>query len=159
MEISRKRRLFLKGTLGATTVGLAVSAGLITPSVVMAEWPASAFKAEKTDDALSSLFGSSAAENSDKIVVKAPEVAENGAVVPVSITTGLSGIEQVALISSNNARPLTSTYDFLDPALAGYISTRVKMGKSGDLIAVVKAGGKLHTAKTSVKVTMGGCGG
>lgn len=159
MEISRKRRLFLKGSMSAGTVGLAISAGLITPSLVMAEWPASAFKAEKAEDSIKNLYGSNDAAESDKITVKAPEVAENGAVVPVSITIDMTGIESVALISSNNARPLTSSYDFLDPAVAGFVSTRVKMGKTGDLVAVVKAGGKLYTAKTSVKVTMGGCGG
>ncbi len=158
MDISRKRRLFLKSSLTAGSIGLAVSAGLITPSAVMAAWPKQAFNAEKTEDAIKKLYGADATA-SDKISIKAPEVAENGAVVPVTVKTDLPDVSSIAIMSSKNARPLTSSYDFLDNSVSAFVSTRIKVGKSGDLIAVVKAGDKVYTAKTSVKVTMGGCGG
>ena len=158
MNISEKRRLFLKGSVTAGTLGVAVSAGLITPTTVMAKWAESAFLADKTEDAIKNLFGSNNAENSSAVTINAPEVAENGAVVPVTVESSLKDIESIAIFSQNNARPLTCSYDFLDSNVSGFVSTRIKVGKSGDLTAVVKAGGKLYSAKTPVKVTLGGCG-
>ena len=83
---------------------------------------------------------------------------ENGAVVPVTITASMAGVESIALLAAKNASPLTSSY-MLGKGAEGYVSTRVKMGKTSDVIAVVKAGGKVYTNKKEVKVTIGGCGG
>ena len=158
MTISTRRRLFLKNSLAVGTIGLAVSAGLITPAAVLAaDWPKAAFDADKAGDALKNLFGSDQMADTDKVSIKAPDVAENGAVVPVTISTTLENVEQIALVASNNAKPLSASYD-LQPGVKGFVATRIKVGKSGDLIAVVKSDGKLFSAKRAVKVTLGGCG-
>ncbi len=155
---SMKRRIFLRGTLATGAVGMAVSAGLLTPRSVLAAWPKSAFEAKDVNSALTGLFGSSDLAGSDKIKIKAPDIAENGAVVPISVTTDISGVESISIIAEKNAAPLSASYD-MGPNTEGYVSTRIKMGKTSSVIAVVKAGGKLYSTGKEVKVTIGGCGG
>jgi sulfur-oxidizing protein SoxY len=110
------------------------------------------------DGALNGLFGSSDLTGSDNIKIKAPDIAENGAVVPVSVTTDISGASSISIIAEKNAQPLAASFD-LGPGTEGYVSTRIKMGKTASVIAVVKADGKLHSTGKEVKVTIGGCGG
>lgn len=153
-----KRRTFLKGTVASGMLGVAVSAGLLTPRMVLAAWPESAFAAKNIDDALNALLGSASTADSSNIDIKAPDIAENGAVVPITVSTSISGVESIAVLIKENPAPLACSYD-LSASAEGFISCRVKMGKTSDLIAVVKSGGKLHSAKKTVKVTIGGCGG
>jgi len=155
--MNTKRRLFLKGSMAAGAAGVAMSAGLLTPGMVLAAWNEGAFKAKSVDDALAALLGSSKTEPG-KIKVKAPDIAENGAVVPVTVSTDMSGVDTIAILASKNNTPLTSSYT-LGAGTLPFISTRIKMGKTGKVIAVVKAGGKLYSASKEVKVTIGGCGG
>lgn len=155
---SMKRRIFLKGSLATGAIGIAVGAGLITPRMVLAAWPKAAFDSKSVDGAIDSLFGKSTLTGSDKIKIKAPDIAENGAVVPISIETDIDGVESISLIAENNATPLTSSF-VLGKGTLAYIATRIKMGKTGNVIAVVKAGNKLYSASKEVKVTIGGCGG
>ncbi len=156
--INMKRRTFLKGSVAAGAVGAAVSAGLLTPRVVLAAWPSAAFEAKSVDSALDALMGSHAVESSDKISIRAPDIAENGAVVPVSVTAPMSNIDTISIIAEKNAAPLTAAFK-LGKGAEGYVSTRIKMGKTSNVIAVVKAGGKMYSASKEVKVTIGGCGG
>jgi len=153
-----KRRIFLKGSLATGAIGIAVSAGLITPRMVLAAWPKAAFDSKNVDGAINSLFGKSTLTSSDKIKIKAPDIAENGAVVPISIETDIDGVESISLIAAKNATPLTSSF-VLGKGTLAYIATRIKMGKTANVIAVVKAGNKLYSASKEVKVTIGGCGG
>jgi len=155
--MSMKRRTFLKGTLAAGTVGMAVSAGLLTPRAVMAAWPKDAFEAKSMDEAMQATVGSTSASAGD-ISIKAPDIAENGAVVPVTVSTSISGVESISIFAKENGNPLTSSY-MLGSNTEGFVSTRIKMGKTSDVIAVVKADGKLYNATKEVKVTIGGCGG
>jgi sulfur-oxidizing protein SoxY len=97
-------------------------------------------------------------DKSDKIKIKAPDIAENGAVVPVSVTTSIDGVSSISLFADKNALPLTANFE-LGPGTEGYVSTRIKMGKTANVIAVVKAGDKLFSSSKEVKVTIGGCGG
>ena len=76
----------------------------------------------------------------------------------MSVKTDIENIEMVALLVSKNSTPLAATYEF-SPDMKGFISTRVKVGQTCDLVAVVKSDGKLFTAKKAIKVTLGGCGG
>jgi len=156
--INKQRRILLKGSLTASALGVAVGAGLLAPGSVLAAWPEKAFKAKAMPEMLQELMGAGAAEESGDIKIKAPDIAENGAVVPVTITTSIAGAESIALIAVNNPAPLIASYD-LGEGAEGFVSTRIKMGKSGDVVAVVKSGGKLYSAKKEVKVTIGGCGG
>ena len=110
------------------------------------------------DDAISGLFGSSAAPANTGITIKAPLQAENGAVVPISISTTLPNVEAIAILVDKNATPLISNVSLMNGA-EGYFSARMKMGKTSDVKVVVKSAGKLHTASQQVKVTVGGCGG
>jgi len=153
-----QRRTFLKGSLASGTVAVAVSAGLLTPGAVMAAWPKTAFEAEDMQKAMSDLFGSAQTTPSDDISIKAPDIAENGAVVPVSVETGIGGVEEIAIIAEKNGTPLAANFKLADNA-KGYVSTRIKMAKTSNVIAVVKAGGKAYSARKEVKVTIGGCGG
>lgn len=158
MQINRKRRILLKGSLAASAVGMAVGAGLLTPRSVLAAWPQAAFEAKMVPDALQALLDGSSPESSADIKIKAPDIAENGAVVPVTISSTIEGVESIALLAANNPVPLVANY-VLGEGAAPFVSTRIKMGKSGDVIAVIKAGGKLYNASKGVKVTIGGCGG
>jgi len=158
MSMNIKRRVFLKSSLAAGTLGVAAGAGLLTPQAVVAAWNEKAFKSESVDDALNAAMGSSSNTASESIKIKAPDIAENGAVVPVSVSSEMTGVESIALLAAGNNTPLVATF-MLGEGAAPDVSTRIKMGKTGDVIAVVKAGGKLHSARKSVKVTIGGCGG
>ncbi len=158
MKFDTKRRVFLKGSVAATSVGVALGAGLLTPGAVLAAWNKSAFEAKAIDKAIGAAAGSPTTTPSDKITIKAPDIAENGAVVPVSIKAGLDGVTSIALLVEKNANPLSAIFHLPEGTLPE-VSTRVKMGKTSDVIAVVKAGGKLYSARKGVKVTIGGCGG
>jgi sulfur-oxidizing protein SoxY len=154
-----KRRSFLKGTLATGAAAVAVNAGLLTPSTVLADWNAKAFNAKKTDEALSNMYGSSSMADSGDINLKAPAIAENGAVTPITVdATKMKGVESISIFASKNPLPLVCEYAFASAA-EGFVSTRIKMGETQNVLAVVKAGGKLYKAQQEVKVTIGGCGG
>ena len=156
--MNSKRRTLLKGTLAAGAVGVAASAGLLTPRAVLAAWPKGAFDAKGVDASLDNLYGMSGASESDKVSLKAPDIAENGAVVPITVSSSIANAESISIFVAKNPSPLTSSYA-LGSGTEGYIATRIKMGKTSDIVAVVKAGGKLYSTKKEVKVTIGGCGG
>ena len=156
--MNQNRRVLLKGSLAAGAVDAAVSVRLLSPKAVMAAWSKEAFEAKDVNAAMTGSMGSANAAASDKIKLKAPDIAENGAVVPITVTSNIDGTTHMSILVANNNTPLTSTYE-LGPTTEAYISTRVKMGKTSDVIAVVKADGKLFSTKKEVKVTIGGCGG
>lgn len=150
------RRNVLKGAGGAGMLSVAVAAGLLKPTQVLAAWNQAAFTATQRNATLAAIGGDKA-EASDKITVKAPDIAENGSVVPVEITANLPGLESIAILSEKNTNPLVGLYKMTDTD--GYLSTRIKMGATANVRAIVKAGGKTYTAAKEVKVTVGGCGG
>jgi len=154
-----KRRTFLKAGLATGATAVAVNAGILAPNTVLAAWNEAAFKTKTVDEGMSAVYGSAAAADSADIKLKAPAIAENGAVVPVEVdATAMKGVESIAIFVSKNAVPLACTYKFSGSAV-GFAAVRVKMGETQDVVAVVKAGGKLFKAKSEVKVTIGGCGG
>lgn len=154
-----KRRSFLKGTLATGAAAVAVNAGLLTPSTVLADWNKKAFDAKKVDDALNGMYGTTTATASGDISLKAPAIAENGAVTPITIDASkMKGVESISIVASKNPMPLVCEYSFASAA-EGYVSTRIKMGETQNVVAIVKAGGKLYKAEQEVKVTIGGCGG
>jgi sulfur-oxidizing protein SoxY len=153
-----QRRTFLQGSLAGGAVAVAVGAGLLSPRNVLAAWPSAAFEAKSVQDAMSSLFGSADSTASGDIQIKAPDIAENGAVVPVSVSTSIGNTNKIAIIAEKNGQPLAASFE-LGQGTKGFISTRIKMGKTSDVIAVVEAGGKRFSARKNVKVTIGGCGG
>ncbi len=151
--MNQLRRTFLK-LLG---VGLAVGAGLLkTGAALAATWNKAGFDSKAVADALKSLGVSNPAESRD-IIITAPEIAENGAVVPVAVTSKIPNTQSISIIAEKNPFPLSSTFDFSNGAEA-YVSTRLKMGQTSNVRAVVKADGKFFYAVKEVKVTIGGCG-
>jgi sulfur-oxidizing protein SoxY len=158
MSTDTKRRLFLKGSVAASALGVAVGAGLLTPQAVLAAWPEAAFTAKEVGAAAKELLGTDATTESADINVKAPDIAENGAVVPITVETSIEGVESIAIMASENPVPLVANFVMGEGAL-GFSGTRIKMGKTGDVVALVKAGDTVYTARKNVKVTIGGCGG
>jgi len=155
---SINRRTFLKGTLAGSVLAVAASAGLLTPTrVLAAAWPAAAFDAKSIDDALKALYGTSATADSKAIAIKAPLQAENGAVVPIAVSTTLPNVEAISIMVAGNNQPLVANVNLA--GAEGYFSARMKMGKTSDVKVIVKSGGKLHMAGQQIKVTVGGCGG
>jgi sulfur-oxidizing protein SoxY len=121
-----------------------------------AEWNQDAFSAKAVNDALKSLGASNMIESKD-IVITAPEIAENGAVVPVAVASKIPNTQSISIIAEKNPFPLAASFNVANGS-EGYVSTRLKMGETSNVRAVVKADGKFYTAVKEVKVTIGGCG-
>jgi sulfur-oxidizing protein SoxY len=146
-----KRRLFLKSAMAGSAVATAVGAGLLTPSMVFAN--SAAFKA-KSAAAGTAVAG--AGKGSFKF--KAPKIAENGAVVPMTVDASkMDGVTNVSIMVMKNGTPLAASFNLT--GAQGYVSTRVKMGKTSPVVALVTAGGSTTAVTQEVKVTIGGCGG
>ena len=121
------------------------------------KYPEEAFKQKSEADAIKLLYGKTP-EASDKIKLDAPEIAENGAVVPVSVTTTLADVTSISFLVSENPNALVASYK-IPAGTVPSVANRIKMAKTSNVIVVVEAGGKLYSATKEVKVTVGGCGG
>jgi sulfur-oxidizing protein SoxY len=152
------RRAFLKNAGAIGTVAVAIAAGVLKPvAAFAAAWNTLAFTAKDPAEAIKNAGYSGAAESSD-IVIKAPDIAENGAVVPVTATSNIPGTTSMAIFVEKNPAPMIANFEFSNGA-EPYISTRIKMAKTSLVRVSVKAGGKNYTSSREVKVTIGGCGG
>lgn len=151
--MNMKRREMLKFS---ALIGLMASAGLIT-DVQAAEWNKAAFDSKSVDEVLK-LLGGSGSEKSSAVTLNAPDIAENGAVVPVGITTTLANVEQMAILVEKNPSALSAQFTLM-PGMEPMVVTRVKMAQTSNVYAAVKSGGKWFVAVKEVKVTLGGCGG
>jgi sulfur-oxidizing protein SoxY len=145
-----KRRQFVS-FFGTALVALAA-----LPRLVLA-WP-KAFSETSTDGVKAELFPGMEAKTSDLITLKAPAIAENGAVVPITVSTDLPEVTKIALVVNENPNPLAASFN-LTPQSVPTVSTRLKMGKTTMVTALVSAGGQLYSVEQEVKVTIGGCGG
>ena len=152
------RRKFLKTATYVGATASAIGAGVLVPQRVLGAYDAAAFAAKDVNGAISASMGTDQHTASDAIKLKAPDIAENGAVVPVTVSSSMSNVEAISIIASANPSPLTSSYQ-LSPACEAFVSTRIKMVKTSNVIAVLKADGKLYSTTKEVKVTIGGCGG
>jgi sulfur-oxidizing protein SoxY len=121
-----------------------------------ANWNKAGFESKALADVMKSL-GATGATDSKDIIITAPDIAENGAVVPVAITSRLPNTQQISIVAEKNPFPLAATFDVTGGG-EGYVSVRIKMGQTSDVWAVVKADGKYFTARKEVKITVGGCG-
>lgn len=151
------RRSFLQTALGAAQLSLLLKLGL-SPRCVLASWPAKGFRAENLADAEQVLFGDAAIEDTERVRISAPDVAENGANVPVELQIELDSPRTVVLFAEKNPYPLLARARLtpaLDPAA---LALRVKMAGSGDLVAVVETDGGYYRSRVPVEVTTGGCG-
>lgn len=156
--MSMNRRHFLKGTSGATVMALAASAGLlVTRAAEAAAWNEAAFKTKTLAETVKALGGQAATESKD-IQITSPDIAENGAVVPVSVTSKLANVESISILVEKNPNSLAASFN-IPAGTEPFVSTRVKMGQTSNVHAVVKAGGQYYFTTKEVKVTLGGCGG
>jgi sulfur-oxidizing protein SoxY len=153
------RRLFLQGAGLVALVGFGNIPFSLAPAFAAAndKYPEEAFKQKNESDAIKSLYGKTP-EASDKIKLDAPEIAENGSVVPVSMTTSLADVSSISFLVSENPVALVASYK-LPAGTVPSVSNRIKMAKTSNVIVLVEAGGKLYSATKEVKVTVGGCGG
>ncbi len=153
------RRNALKAGGGTTVMALMISAGLIKPSDAYAlDWNKSAFETKNLNDTVKALGGMSATESKDISFVNAPDIAENGAVVPVGAQSKIPKTEMIAILVEKNPNSLAAMFTIPEGTEA-IVSTRVKMGQTSNIHAVVKADGKFYFATKEIKVTLGGCGG
>jgi sulfur-oxidizing protein SoxY len=157
--IDSTRRLILKGAAVLALMGLAGIRFGLTPALAAAndKYPEDAFKQKNSDDAIKSLYGKTA-EASDKVKLDAPEIAENGAVVPISVSSTLADVTSISILVAENPNALAASYKIPAGTIPN-VANRLKMAKTSNVIAVVEAGGKLYSATKEVKVTVGGCGG
>lgn len=152
------RRKFLCALAISSAYVGSFAAGWLRPvQLLAAEWNKAAFDAKVLADALKSIGATSVAD-SDQIQLKAPEIAENGAIVPVEITSRIPGTQTIYIVADKNPQPLVAIFDVASP-MEPFISTRIKMGESSKVRALVKADGKFYVTTQEVKVTIGGCGG
>jgi sulfur-oxidizing protein SoxY len=132
-------------------------AGFVLPIKAFAAWNKDAFGAKTAADALKGLGVGASAESKD-VVIEAPQIAENGAVVPIEVTSNVPNTRSIAVVIEKNPFPLASKFEF-GPNAVPYVKVNVKMGESSWVRVVAEAGGKYFTASKEVKVTIGGCGG
>jgi sulfur-oxidizing protein SoxY len=136
----------------------AIALGLLRPwAALAASWNKDAFGAKTPADALKGI-GASNAQASKDVVIEAPQIAENGAVVPIEITSNVPGTTSIAVLIDKNPSPLISKFDFMEGALP-FVKLNVKVGESSDVRAIAQAGGRSYVATKEIKVTIGGCGG
>ena len=153
------RRLILQGAITVALVGLGNLPFSLAPALAAAndKYPEDAFKQKGDADAIKALYGRTA-EPSDKVKLDAPEIAENGAVVPITVSSTLADVTSISVLVAENPNALAASYRIPGGTLPS-VASRLKMAKTTNVIAIVEAGGKLYSATKEVKVTVGGCGG
>jgi len=158
--MNSRRRNFLQTGGGMTLLTMLAATGWLKPHDAAAAdgWNAAAFDTKSMDDTMKALGGGTPVPSKAITFVQTPDIAENGAVVPVGITSAIPNTQSIAILIEKNPNMLAAMFDIpagTDPS----VSTRVKMGQSSNIIALVKADGKYYYAAKEVKVTLGGCGG
>jgi len=134
----------------------AVAAGLLRPGLAWS-WNKAAFESKALAEAMKTIGAANPTESRD-IVITAPDIAENGAVVPIAVTSKIPGTQSISILAEKNPFPLAATFD-ITPGAEPYVSIRLKMGQTSNVYAVVKAAdGKAYSSVKEVKVTIGGCG-
>jgi sulfur-oxidizing protein SoxY len=156
---SATRRLILQGAASVALVGLGNIPFGLTAAFAAAndKYPEDAFKQKSEAEAIKALYGKTA-EASDKVKLDAPEIAENGSVVPISVSTTLADVTSISFLVSENPNALAASYR-ISAGTVPSVANRLKMAKTSNVTAIVEAGGKLYSATKEVKVTVGGCGG
>lgn len=155
--MNNQRRNVLKTGTGAAVLGALAAAGIIKPGIALAEWNKSAFEAKSMADTLKALGAAQPIDSKD-VQVTGPDIAENGAVVPVGVTSAIPGTTLMAILIEKNPNALAASFT-LPAGTEANVQTRVKMGQTSNIYALVKAGDKFFVATKEIKVTLGGCGG
>lgn len=157
-QIDSGRREALKAGSVTAIFSLFVAAGLVKPGTAHAAWNQAAFGGKNMDSVLKGLGGASAAPTKDVTWGSTPEIAENGAVVPITVTSNLPKTESISILVEKNPSLLAASFT-IPAGTDATVGTRVKMGESSQIYALIKADGKFYVANREIKVTLGGCGG
>ena len=152
------RRNFLKKTASIGTFCVFSISTLFIPKNAQGKWLEENFKADSFDKSLKHLFNDAEIIDSNKIKLKLPKTAENGAVVPITIKSNLDNINKIYILVEKNPVPLAAEFD-LSPHVDVYIKARIKMAESCDVVVIAASDEQLYRTRKSVKVTVGGCGG
>jgi sulfur-oxidizing protein SoxY len=152
----RTRRLIVKGFFAGVALSL-TGWWKRARAADAAQWLKDAFMQKSEAAAIKALYGKDP-EPSDQVKLDAPEIAENGAVVPIAVSSALPDVTSIAILVSENPFPLAATYK-IPPGTSGTVANRLKMAKTSKVVALVESGGKIYSATKEVKVTVGGCGG
>jgi sulfur-oxidizing protein SoxY len=155
--MNNQRRNVLKTGSGAALLTVLAAAGIITPGMALADWNKAAFDAKSMADTLKAM-GAATPTDSKDVQVTGPDIAENGAVVPVGVSSTLPNVTMVAILIEKNPNALSATFNLPEGTEAN-VQTRVKMGQTSNVYALVKSDGKFFMATKEIKVTLGGCGG
>jgi sulfur-oxidizing protein SoxY len=159
--VNRSRRSALKTGAALSAYALAVSAGWIRPASAQAQaaWNKAAFESKSLAEATKVLGASGMTESAQvRFMNPTPDIAENGAVVPVTVSSNLPKTQSISILVPKNPNVVIAEFDVME-GMDPFVSTRMKMGETSDVIALVKADGKYYFAKKEIKVTIGGCGG
>lgn len=148
------RRKFLKTSIAFSVAGI----GLLESSAANAAWAAADFAPGSLDATMKQLFKGKPIVETDKIDLNIPEIAENGALVPVTVTTSLKGVQGIAILVEQNPVPLAIQVELM-PELEPFMSARLKMANTSFVFALVETENICYSFKKKVKVTIGGCGG
>ncbi len=152
------RRTVLKGASATGVLAGLLAVGVLKPTLAYAnDWNKAAFEAKDPDAALKAMGAEAGVANKD-LIMKAPDIAENGAVVPVDVTSNIPNTTALSILVLKNASPLSAHFEFSNGAVAD-VAVRLKVGETSIIRAIAKADGKFYTAQKEVKVTVGGCGG
>ena len=157
--MNTKRRDVLRTGSGITLMTLVAAAGWLRPGEALAaDWNKAAFETNSMDATMKALGGSAPAQSKDITFFQTPDIAENGALVPIGVTSTIPKTESIAILVEKNPNMLAAVFD-IPPGTDPSLSTRIKLGQSSNVFAVVKADGKYYVAGKEIKVTLGGCGG
>ena len=159
-EFDASRRRALKDGAGVTLLALVAAAGWL-PRAFAADapgWDKAAFDARTLDDAMKALGATAPSTSKDITFVATPDIAENGAVVPISVVSAVPGTQAIAILIEKNPNMLAAVFD-LPAGTEPAVTTRVKMAQTSNVYALVKADGKFYATHKEIKVTLGGCGG
>jgi sulfur-oxidizing protein SoxY len=153
------RRQVLKTGGGLTLLSLVAAAGWLKPEAALAaDWNKAAFEAKTMDETMKAFGGTAPTQSKDIAFVSTPDIAENGAVVPIGVTSNIPNTQSIAILVEKNPNMLAASFD-IPAGTEASLTTRVKMGQSSNVYALVKADGKYYVAQKEIKVTLGGCGG
>lgn len=158
VEVNLDRRNALKAGGGLGLMALFGAVGLLSSKAALAEWNKTAFAAKSMDEALAAMGVSTAESNAIFIQLTVPEIAENGSIVPVTVASTFKNVEQISVFVDKNPSVLAAQFT-LPAGTEPFVTTRVKMGQTANVVALVKADGKFYRTAKEVKVTAGGCGG
>ncbi len=152
-----KRREVIRGMAGASLLPFFGALAGLLPTAAQAR-VAEAFEAKTPQEALATLFQETQAEPSEALILIAPDIAENGTAVPLTIRSTLDNIDYVAVLATGNPLPLVASYK-LTKHSSPPLSLRIKLGKTQDVVVVARADGKLYSSTRHIQVSVGGCGG